>query len=90
METDSTATSRATIQPYEIVSIKRTEAPEGTEGAGWHHYVIKQGGNTISGFRQGSLRVVTGAVEEIILQLNERQLGKRGRVNLIPAPKKRG
>ncbi len=44
----------------------------------------------ISGFRQGSLKVVTGAVEEIITQLNERQLGKRGRVNLIPSPKKRG
>lgn len=86
MATDSTAN----IQPYEIVSVKRTEAPEGTEGTGWHRYVIKQGGNMISGFRQGSLKVVTGAVEEIITQLNERQLGKRGRVNLIPSPKKRG
>ena len=79
----------AVIQPYEMVSVKRADPPEGTEGTGWHHYVISQGGNTISGFRQGSLKAVTAAVEEIILQLNERQMGKRGRVNLVPAPKKR-
>jgi len=85
MATDSTAV----IQPYEIVSVKRTDPPEGTEGTGWHHYVITQGGNQISGFRQGTLKGVTTAVEEIVVQLNERQLGKRGRVNLVPAPKKR-
>ena len=79
----------AVIQPYEIVSIKRAEAPSGTEGTGWHHYVISQGHNTISGHRQGTLKTVTLAVEEIVVQLNERQLGKRGRVNLVPAPKKR-
>ncbi|MFL2545815.1 MAG: hypothetical protein ACJ0SL_00340 [Candidatus Rariloculaceae bacterium] len=88
MATDTSATS-AVIQPYEIVSVKRSEAPEGTEGTGWHQYVISQGDNMISGFRQGSLKAVTTAVEEIIAQLNERQLGKRGRVNLVPAPKKR-
>ncbi len=79
----------AVIQPYEIVSIKRADPPSGTEGTGWHHYVISQGDNTISGYRQGTLKGVTTAVEEIIVQLNERQLGKRGRVNLVPAPKKR-
>ena len=81
--------SPAVIQPYEIVSIKRAEAPPGTEGTGWHHYVISQGNNRISGHRQGTLTAVTLAVEEIGVQLNERQLGKRGRVNLVPTPKKR-
>jgi hypothetical protein len=79
----------ATIQPYEIVSVKRTDPPSGMEGSGWHHYIISQGGNRISGYRQGTLTAVTSAVEEIVGQLNERQLGKRGRVNLVPAPKKR-
>ena len=77
-----------TVQQYEIVSVKRAEAPEGAEGAGWYHYVISQGSNMISGFRQGGLKAVTSAVEEIVAQLNERQLGKRGRVNLVPGPKK--
>jgi hypothetical protein len=82
--------SSAIVQPYEIVSVKRSDdPPSGTEGVGWHHYVISQGDNMISGYRQGTLRAVTSAVEEIVVQLNERQLGKRGRVNLVPAPKKR-
>jgi len=84
-----TTDTPAIIQPYEIVSIKRTDAPPGMEGSGWHNYVISQGNNTIRGFRQGTMKVVTAAVEEIIAQLNERQLGKRGRVNLVPSPKKR-
>ena len=51
-------------------------------------YVIAQGANRIEGHRQGKLKAVTQAVEEIVAQLNERRLGKRGRVNLVPTPKK--
>ena len=74
--------------PYEIVSVRQADAPPGTEGSDWHYYEIAQGGNTIQGYRQGNLKAVTQAVEEIVTQLNERQLGKRGRVNLVPTPKK--
>lgn len=43
----------------------------------------------IRGYRQGGLRAVTTAVEEIVAQLNERRMGKRGRVNLVvPTVKK--
>ena len=84
--TDETS---AVIRPYEIVSVRKTEPPPGTEGANWHHYVIVQGANTIRGYRQGSLKAVTSAVEEIVVLLNERQLGKRGRVNLMPTPKRK-
>ena len=76
-------------QPYEIVSVQRAEPPPGLEGSDWYRYVITQGSNTIKGCRQGNLRAVTLAVEEIVLQLNERRLGKRGRVNLVPTPKKK-
>ncbi len=76
-------------QPYKIVSVERTETPPGVEGSDWYRYVIAQGSNTINGFRQGKLKAVTEAVEEIVDQLNERQLGKRGRVNLVPTPKKK-
>lgn len=75
-------------QPYEIVSVQRAEPPPGLEGSDWYRYVITQGSNTINGCRQGNLRAVTLAVEEIVVQLNERRLGKRGRVNLVPTPKK--
>lgn len=75
-------------QPYEIVSVQRAEPPPGVEGSDWYRYVITQGSNTINGCRQGNLEAVTLAVEEIVVQLNERRLGKRGRVNLVPTPKK--
>ena len=81
--------STAMGQPYEIVSVRRAEPPPGTDGSDWHRYVIAQGSNTIHGYRQGNLKAVTTAVEEIVAQVNERQLGKRVPVNLVPAPKKR-
>ena len=67
-------------QSYEIVSIQRTEPPPGAEGSNWHRYVIAfEGTDTIHGCRQGSLKAVTSAVNEIIDQLNERHSKKRGR-----------
>ena len=75
-------------QPYKIVYIERTDAPAGTEGNDWYAYVIAQGDHIINGYRKGKLKAVTEAVEEVIFQLNERRFGKRGRVNLVPTPKK--
>lgn len=80
--------SSATRQSYEIVSVLRAEPPSGAEGTDWHRYVIAQGTNTINGHRRGNLKTVRRAVEEIVAQLNERRLGKRGRVNLVSTPKK--
>ena len=67
-------------QGYEIVSIQQTEAPPGAESSNWYQYVIAFDSiNTIHGYRQGSLKAVTSAVEEIVDQLNERFWKKRGR-----------
>lgn len=75
---------------YEIVSVRRAEPPPGVEGSNWYKYVISfEGSNTLDGYQQGKLGVVTKAVEEFVAQLNERHQGKRGRVNLVPAPKKK-
>lgn len=64
---------------YEISSIQRTEPPPDGEGSNWYRYVIAfEGTDTIHGCRQGSLKAVTSAVEEIIVQLNERHSKKRG------------
>jgi len=75
--------------PYEIVSVRRAEPPPGTEGSVWHRYEITQGANTINGCRQGNLKAVTEAVEEIVTQLNERRLLRRGRVGLVMTSKKK-
>ncbi len=80
--------SSAMAQAYEIVSVRRAEPPPGAEGSNWYRYVIAfEGTNTIHGYRQGQLRAVTTAVEEIVAQLNERHhLGhstKPSRVDLV-------
>ena len=81
--------SPAIVLPYEVISVRRTEAPPGVEGTNWHRYEIAfEGSNTIHGYQPGSLRAVRQAVEEMVAQLNERHMGKRGRVNLVPTPKK--
>jgi hypothetical protein len=75
--------STAMEQPYKLVSVRPANPPSGMEGSNWHQYVIAfQGSNTIHGYQQGNLRLVTRAVEEIVAQTNERNLGKRGRVQL--------
>jgi len=74
-------------QPYGIASVRRSKPPSGADGSNWHRYVITQGDNTIYGFRKGNLDEVTLAVNEIVFQLNQRRLGKRGRVHLVIAPK---
>ncbi len=70
-------------QAYEIVSVRRAKRPPGGKGSYWYRYVIAfEGTNTIHGHRQGGLKAVTRAVEEIVAQLNERHLDNRGRVEL--------
>ena len=70
-------------QAYEIVSVRRAKRPPGGKGSYWYRYVIAfEGTNTIHGCRQGGLKAVTRAVEEIIAKLNERHLHNRGRVKL--------
>ncbi len=77
-------------QPYEIVSVRRAKPPPGTEGSNWHRYVIAfEGRDSIHGYRQGSLKAVTRAVEEIVAQLNERRLSKTSRGHLVLKKKTR-
>jgi hypothetical protein len=73
---------RAMKEDYEILSVEPAEAPYGLDGSGWHRYVIVQGDNKISGYRQGSLNSIRQSVEEIVMRLNERRVGKRGRVHI--------
>ncbi len=76
--------SPANGQPYEIVSIQRAEPPPGGKGSNWHRYVIAyEGTNTIHGCRQGSLKGVTSAVEEMVAQMNERHLTRSTKTNRV-------
>ena len=73
-------------EPFKLKSIRTERPPAGAEGVGWHRYVITQGDNTIVGHRQGSTSSVRLAVEDIVLHLDERRLGKFSRAIVDPPP----
>ena len=73
--------------PFSIGIIESMVPP--VEGAGkyWCRYTIVQGPNTINGYRQGGVKAVKKAVGEIVADMNQRRMGKRGRVHLTPPSK---
>lgn len=77
-------------EPYELLSVDKSEPPSGGQGDGWCRYQIAQGTNVITGYRQGSLSATKRAAEEIVTGLNERRSPKRGRVQLTQLNKTTG
>jgi len=75
--------------PFSLGEIESVEPP--AEGAGkyWCKYTIVQGHNTITGYRQGGVKAVKKAVAGIIADMNQRRMGKRGRVHLTSPAKTR-
>lgn len=73
---------------YQLDQIEKARAPHGGDGKDWFRYTITQGQNTITGYKQGSQRAVTKAIKQIVVDLNERRGGKKGRVHLTPSRKK--
>ena len=79
-------------EPFELVDIvEESRAPaDGIPGT-WYRYRITQGDSVITGLRQGSRQSVTLALEAVVEALNERRVGRRGRVHLThPQRKKDG
>jgi len=70
---------------YEIKSIIKTDPPPGAEGKDWYRYEIAHGTNCISGYKQGTMDEVSEAMEENVLQLNERQFGKKAMASIKKA-----
>jgi hypothetical protein len=78
--TDSVALGEA----FALFQVEESSAPgDGIPGT-WFRYTITQGPNTITGHRQGTRSSVTLALDEIVVALNERRVGRRGRVHLTP------
>jgi hypothetical protein len=82
--TNSPTAGSASENGFRLVSIRSTAAPSGSAGHDWYAYCIAQGTNLINGYRRGDLADVTVGVENIVAALNERRVGKRGRVDLKP------
>jgi hypothetical protein len=78
---------REEAPPFSVGIVEATDPP--AEGAGkyWCKYTIVQGHNTINGIRQGGVKAVKIAVAEIVTDMNQRRMGKRGRVHLTPSGK---
>jgi hypothetical protein len=74
-------------EPFELVSVQKASAPQGSEGSDWFSYTISQGTNRITGYRQGNLSLVKESLQELIVGLNERRSPKRGRVQLTQTKK---
>jgi hypothetical protein len=74
-------------EPFELVSVHKSEPPDGNNGKDWVRYEISQGANLITGYRQGSLTSIKRAAEQIVVGLNERRSPKRGRVQLTQLKK---
>lgn len=67
---------------YRLTSVTKSTPPEGANGGTWHRYELARGTSTITGYRQGSMKEVTRAAEEIVRGLNERRFPRKGRVQL--------
>lgn len=72
------AKASAQPEPFRLVAIERTEPPTGAAGKNWFRYTIRQGGNAINGYLQGTAAGVKTAAEQIVGQLNERRAGRWG------------
>ncbi len=83
--TNNASAGSASENGFRLVSIRSTAAPSGSAGHDWFAYCIAQGTNMINGYRRGDLADVTVGVENIVAALNERRVGKRGRVDLKPS-----
>jgi hypothetical protein len=73
--------------PFSMGTVESIDPP--AEGAGkyWCKYTIVQGHNTITGYRKGGVKAVRQAVAVIVADMNQRRMGKRGRVHLTSSSK---
>lgn len=69
-------------QPFEFVELEQVEPPEGADEGRWYRYVISRGDQSIVGHRRGTKKKVRAAVNDIVERMNERRLGRQGRVHL--------
>ena len=72
------AKSSGQPEAFRLVAIERAEPPNGAAGKNWFRYTIRQGGNAINGYLQGTANGVKTAAELIVGQLNERRAGRWG------------
>ncbi len=68
--------------PYKLKSLTNCKPPFKAEGSNWYQYEISQGSNIITGYKCGDHKHVLESVQLNIDQLNQRQKGKYGNMNI--------
>lgn len=63
---------------YQVVSVEKTDPPEGMDGNNWHSYVIERGSSVVTGKKPGSLKTVTAHAHQVADDLNARTGSKAG------------
>lgn len=71
---------------FQVVSVEKTEPPEGMPAGNWYRYVIGQGGSKIDGLKLGTLKTVTEHAECVAEDLNTR--ATKGTSTYAPRQKK--
>ncbi|WP_455376358.1 hypothetical protein [Kaarinaea lacus] len=67
---------------YSVITVEKTETPEGLTGDNWYRYVIGEGGSKIEGKKPGSLKGVTEHAHAAAEELNSRSI--KGRSTYAP------
>ena len=71
-QSDKVTTPPSISSKYVLISVDKTEAPEGLPGTNWHEYIIERGSSQIVGKKPGTLKQVTEHAKAMITDLNER------------------
>jgi len=57
---------------YRVISVEKTDPPEGMPEGDWYSYVIGHGRSRIEGIRNGSLKTVTQHAQDFAENLSTR------------------
>lgn len=81
------SSQRATEIDYKVVSVEKTDPPEGIDGGNWCKYIVGRGDSSLVGSRRGTLKQVTEHAETLVSDLNARS-GRKGKSVWAPKQQK--
>lgn len=61
--------------PFKLVSVEKTDVPQGGADQSWYSYVLDNGRSQIRGKQCGSLKAVTAYANQYATELNARAVG---------------
>ena len=73
---------------YSVVSVDKSESPDGIDEGNWYRYILARGESTLEGCSKGTLKQVTDYAESLAEDLNARS-GLKGRSVWAPSQLKK-